>query len=233
MTDIIYEDNHLLVVLKPVNMPTQSDSSGDLDLLTCLKDYIKKRDGKPGGAYLGLVHRLDRPVGGLVAFAKTSKAAARLSAQLVTREMHREYLAVVCGITAQEGRLTDFLVKDERSNTSRVVPAGTKNAKEAILNFRRVGLFEGSAAFSLTEVTLETGRSHQIRVQMANAGFPLWGDARYGHGKPTQQIALCARRLRLIHPTLGKEMEFRAPTPEGTPWKWFEALQNQAKTRKP
>ena len=218
---IVYEDNHVLVVIKPANMPSQGDPSGDLDLLTYLKEMLVKRDNKPGSAYLGLVHRLDRPVSGLVVFAKTSKAAARLSEQVKSREMSRRYLAVVCGVAQESGTLRDYLLKDERSNTTRIVDAGHKNAKEAILNYRRIGVFEGSDLFSLVEVELITGRSHQIRIQMTSVGHPIFGDFKYGHGKPGQQIALFARKLRFIHPTQKRVLEFSA-LPRGTPWSLFD-----------
>ena len=240
--EIVYEDNHVLVAIKPANMPSQGDPSGDMDMLTYLKEMIAARDHKPGSAYVGLVHRLDRPVGGLMVFAKTSKAAARLSAQIRAREMGKVYLAVVSGVAPESGTLRDYLLKDGRTNTTRVVGAvdmdkgnasangnvnanrnasANENAKEAELTYRRIGLFEGSAAFSLLEVTIITGRSHQIRAQMAEAGHPLFGDAKYGHGKPGQQIALFASELRFEHPTQRRVMEFKARPPMAMPWTWF------------
>ncbi len=216
---IVYSDNHLLVVVKPPNMPTQADASGDLDLLTCMKTYVKQAFGKPGAVYLGLVHRLDRPVGGLVVLARTSKAAERLSAQVRARTLHRAYVAVARGDAPDAAELTDWLRKDERTNTVSVVPEGTADAKQAQLSLvcpvRREGL-------SLLEVTLHTGRSHQIRVQCAHAGFPLWGDARYGAGQPGQQIALWGAELALEHPTLHEAMRFVSPPPvDAFPWHLF------------
>ena len=221
MSDIpvLYEDNHLLVVCKPPNLPTQADRSGDADLLTLLKEDIKRRYDKPGAVYLGLVHRLDRPVGGLVVFARTSKAAGRLSAQLRDHALGRTYLAIVRGVPPDQARLVDYLVKDESANTVRVADADTPQAKQAILNHRCLAKAEGLA---LLEVSLETGRSHQIRVQLTHAGFPLWGDARYGNGQPGEQIALWGAALRFTHPTRGQSMCLTTPPPESQPWTLFQ-----------
>lgn len=215
---VLYEDNHLLIVCKPPNLPTQADRSGDPDLLTLLKADVKRRYAKPGEVYLGLVHRLDRPVGGLVVFARTSKAAGRLSAQLRGHALGRTYLAVVRGAPPDRARLEDFLLKDEASNTVRVADADTPQAKRAILNHRCLARAEGLA---LLEVTLETGRSHQIRVQLTHAGHPLWGDARYGNGRPGEQIALWGAALRLTHPTRGQPLCLTAPPPDLQPWTLF------------
>ena len=216
---VVYEDNHLLIVCKPPNMPTQSDPSGDPDLLTVMKGYLTEKYRKSGEAYLGLVHRLDRPVGGLVALAKTSKAAARLSEQVRTKTMDRRYLCVVRGDAPEEGELTDWLLKYAGTNTVHVVPAGRRGAKEARLSFRRLASREG---MSLLLVRLYTGRSHQIRVQLSHAGFPLWGDARYGGGRPGQQIALWGAFLSLDHPTKKARLQFTAlPPADGEPWRLF------------
>ena len=216
---VVYEDNHLLIVCKPPNMPTQSDPSGDPDLLTVMKAYLKEERGKPGEAYLGLVHWLDRPVGGLVALAKTSKAAARLSEQVRAKTMGRRYLTIVRGDAPEEGELTDWLLKYAGTNTVHVVPPGRRGAKEARLSFRCLARREG---MSLLLVRLYTGRSHQIRVQLSHAGFPLWGDARYGGGRPGQQIALWGAFLSLAHPTRKEEMHFTAlPPADGEPWRLF------------
>ncbi|MDR3085434.1 MAG: RluA family pseudouridine synthase [Christensenellaceae bacterium] len=216
---ILYEDNHLLVALKPANMPVQADASRDQDLLSELKGYIKLKYQKPGAVYLGLVHRLDRPVAGLVAFARTSKAAARLSAQLQRHEMGREYLCVVRGIAPKGGSAEHYLLKDEKTNTSSVVTAQTPGAKRAELDFERLGSCDG---LSLLSVRLKTGRSHQIRVQMKALGFPLWGDSRYGGGRPGEPIALYAYRLRLKHPVTGEELHLEAPPPESFPFSKFQ-----------
>jgi len=215
---ILYMDNHVLVTVKPPNMPTQADDSGDPDLLSCMKAFVKQACGKPGEAYLGLVHRLDRPVGGLVALARTSKAAARLSAQVRARALERGYLAVARGDAPDAAELTDWLRKDPRTNTVSVTPPNAPEAKQARLSLACLARREG---LCLLRVTLHTGRSHQIRVQCAHAGYPLWGDARYGGGQPGQQIALWGATLRFEHPTLREPLAFHAPQPEREPWSIF------------
>ena len=159
---VIYEDNHLLVVEKPVNMPVCEDESRDKDLLNVLKEYIKEKYSKPGNVYLGLVHRLDRPVGGVMVFAKTSKAASRLSKQVSGHELEKTYVAVVCGKVPESGKCFDYLIKDKNKNMSYVTDK--EHGKEARLSYKRLGYKDG---FSLVEVHLETGRSHQIRVHFA------------------------------------------------------------------
>lgn len=216
--EILYEDNHLLIVVKPPNMPVQADSSGDDDLLSALKRYIAEKYAKPGAVYLGLVHRLDRPVGGVMVFARTSKAAARLSETFRTHEQDRRYLAVVEGAIDAPRDLTDHLLKDERTHSSRVVPAGTPGAKEARLTTTPLACADG---LTLCDVRLYTGRSHQIRVQHAHAGHPLWGDARYGHGRPGRQLALWAYALTLEHPTKHERMGFIARPPKDGIWAGF------------
>ncbi len=215
---VLYEDNHLLAVEKPVNMPCQADDSGDLDLLTLMKDYLKEKYQKPGQVYLGLVHRLDRPVGGVMVFARTSKAAARLSQQIRLGQVDKTYLAVVRGAPPQAQRLTDYLIKDARTNSSRVC-APDAGGKFAALSYRRCGQADG---LSLVRVALETGRSHQIRVQMAHAGYPLWGDSRYGGGKPGQQIALWCAQMALTHPTLKTPLCVSCLPPDRDPWSLFD-----------
>lgn len=211
MPEIVYEDNHLLVAVKPPNQLTQGDETGDLSLLDELKGYIKRKYDKPGEVYLGLVHRLDRPVGGLVAFARTSKAASRLSEQLRAHAMEREYLAVVPERSADgsplpdAGALTDWLVKDERAGGVTVADEPVPGAQEARLRFDALARARGTA---LVHVRLETGRKHQIRVQMARAGFPLLYDMRYGAGERGQSVALWGAALRLSHPTQRTRMTF-------------------------
>lgn len=198
MPKIIYEDNHILVAVKPPNMLSQADKTGDADMLTCMKDYIRTTYNKPGNVYLGLVHRLDRPVGGLMVFAKTSKAARRLSEQMRKHHLGREYLCVVTGPVKDSFTRIDYLLKDERLNKVVVCEADVKGAQEAVLHGKCIARREGTA---LCAIRLETGRNHQIRVQMADYGAPLWGDNRYGNGIPGQQIALWGYRLTLEHPT--------------------------------
>jgi len=199
MVKIVYEDNHVLVAVKPPNMLSQADQTGDTDILTELKEYIRIKYDKPGNVYLGLVHRLDRPVGGLMVFAKTSKAASRLSAQMRKHDMGREYLCVVTGDVKDAFTRVDYLVKDEKLNRVVVCDSDTKGAQEAVLHGKCLARRDGTC---LCAIRLETGRSHQIRVQMADYGAPLWGDNRYGRGIPGQQIALWGYRLTFEHPTL-------------------------------
>ena len=214
----VYEDNHLLVVVKPQGQLTQSDETGDLSLQDECKQYIKEKYQKPGEVYLGLVHRLDRPVGGLVAFARTSKAASRLSEQLRVHHMEREYLAVVEGDDLPaRGDLRDWLLQGE-DGLVRVVPEGTPGAKEARLRYERLGARDGTA---LVHLRLETGRKHQIRVQLSHLGYPIRYDMRYGHGERGRDIALFGAVLRLTHPTLKKEMTFTA-CPENPAFRPYE-----------
>jgi 23S rRNA pseudouridine1911/1915/1917 synthase len=216
--NILYEDNHVLVVVKPVNMPVQSDVSGDADLLGELKAYVKEKYNKPGEAYLGLVHRLDRPVGGVMVFARTSKAASRLSEQFGSKSAVKKYAAIVMWRAGGDAELTDWLLKDESTNTSRVVLEGTPGAKRAELRYR---VFESQGGLSLLDVELLTGRPHQIRVQLLNAGFPIWGDARYNmESVPGQQIALWAYELTFSHPTKKEPMRF-INLPSGGIWEGF------------
>ena len=210
---VLYEDNHLLVVEKPANVPVQADASGDEDLLTACKGYIKEKYAKPGEVCLGLVHRLDRPVGGVMVFARTSKAAARLTEQFSAHRARKRYAAIVEGSAPGEGRLADFLWKDERTNTTSVVPEGTPGAKLAKLSFRTLAR-EGD--LSLLDVDLQTGRPHQIRVQLSHAGFPIHGDQRYNPAAQVgEQIRLWAYALTIVHPTLKEEMTFYALPPFG------------------
>ena len=218
MIKAVYEDNHLLVSVKPQGQLTQSDETGDLSLQDECKQYIKEKYQKPGEVYLGLVHRLDRPVGGLVAFARTSKAASRLSEQLRTHHMEREYLAVVEGEDLPaRGDLRDWLLQGE-DGLVRVVPEGTPGAKEARLHYERLGAREGTA---LVHLRLETGRKHQIRVQLSHLGYPICFDMRYGHGERGRDIALFGAVLRLTHPTRKEDMTFTA-CPENPAFRPYE-----------
>lgn len=207
--DIRHCDNHLLVAVKPPNLPAQADISGDEDMLTRMRAYIKETYDKPGNVYLGLVHRLDRPVGGLMAFARTSKAAARLSAQLRDHAMRRTYLAVVRGNAPPSARLEDMLDR----------PDGPP--QRAALRYEALG---GRDGLALLAVELETGRKHQIRRQLSMAGLPIWGDARYGGGRPGEQIALWGARLSLEHPTTRERLSFIARPPQGFPWSEFNNI---------
>ena len=206
MLNILYEDNHLLVLIKEPNVPMMEDASQDLDLLSMAKAYLKEKYQKPGNVYLGLVHRLDRPVGGVCVLAKTSKAAARLSRQMQNNEWQKEYLAVIeAHNIPAKGELRDYLLKDSKTNMVKVAPEG----KLAILDYE---VIKENKDLSLVRVLLKTGRSHQIRVQFASRHWPLYGDQRYNpQAKKGQQIALWAYRLSFIHPTLKKRLSFTAP----------------------
>ena len=209
MCKIVYEDNHLLIVEKPPNLLTQGDETGDRCLLDVMKQYVKQKYQKPGDVYLGCVHRLDRPVGGLVAIARTSKAASRLSEQLRSHQMRRDYLAVVeAAELPTNGDLHDWLLKGDQV---RVVPADTPDAQEALLHWTKLAQADGRA---LLHIQLETGRKHQIRVQLAHAGWPIVQDMRYGHGQPGEPIALWGALLTLTHPTRKEIMTF-ASNPQG------------------
>lgn len=222
MINILYEDNHLLIVEKPVNVPVQEDRTKDLDLLTMLKRYIKEKYNKPGNVYLSLVHRLDRPVGGVILFAKTSKAASRMSDLVRRRALERKYLAIVRGkVKKDSDTLHHFLLKNHRKNQVSAVRKGTKKAKEAILHYETL---DRTHSLSLIKVVLETGRSHQIRVQLSEIGHPLYGDQKYGRkqNKIGQQIALWAYELSFIHPVQKKEITIRSKPPKTFPWNEFQ-----------
>lgn len=213
---IIYEDNHLLVVLKPINIPVQEDDSKDLDMLTYLKKYLKEKYNKPGNVYLGLVHRLDRPVSGIMVFAKTSKAASRLSEQIRNHTFKKEYMAVLCGKTPKKDILVDKLLKNPKTNTTVVSEKG----KESILSYE---LIKYKNNYSLVKINLETGRSHQIRVQFSSRGYPLYGDQRYNkNALPKQQIALFANKLEFIHPVTKEKLFFEEELPDFEPWNIFK-----------
>lgn len=205
---VIYEDNHIIVVEKPVNIPSQGDKTGDKDMLTIIKEYIKEKYNKPGDVYLGLVHRLDRPVGGVMVFAKTSKAASRLSEQVRIKEFKKTYLVIVNGkFDKNKGILEDYLLKNEKTNTSKVVKEGTKNSKYAKLDYE-VLKYDKELNLSVLKILLHTGRHHQIRVQLSSRGHSIYGDQKYGgrgHGK---QIALWAYKLQISHPVSKEKMEF-------------------------
>ena len=215
--NVLYEDNHLLVVEKPVYMPVCEDESRDLELLTVLKEYLKKKYQKPGNVYLGLVHRLDRPVGGVMVFARTSKAASRLSREVANHELEKVYLAVVEGKVPEQGEMVDYLVKDKKKNQSYVTDK--QHGKEARLHYKRLNYCDG---FSLVEVHLETGRSHQIRLQFSSRGFPLVGDAKYNlHHDGKTSIALFAKKLSFYHPITKEKLSFELNEPKRYPFNLF------------
>ncbi len=201
--DVIYEDNHLLVVNKPANVPMQEDSSKDLDLLSLAKNYLKEKYNKPGNVYLGLVHRLDRPVSGVCVFAKTSKAASRLSKQVSEHTLKKEYLAVVYDNNLKdEDTFKDKLLKDTKRNLVKVDSNGKDSSLDYVVLNRKDNL-------ALVKVNLHTGRSHQIRVQFSSRNHPLWGDQKYNkQAKVGEQIALHAYRLTFKHPTTNEILAF-------------------------
>ncbi|MBQ6217252.1 MAG: RNA pseudouridine synthase [Erysipelotrichaceae bacterium] len=209
---VIFEDNHLLVVEKPANVPMQEDSSKDEDLLSIAKAYIKEKYNKPGEVYLGLLHRLDRPVGGVCVFARTSKAAARMSKQIGEHSFKKEYLAVVCDNGLKDsGHFEDKLLKDHRTNTVKVDPKG----KQASLDYE---VLKRKDNLALVRVYLHTGRSHQIRVQFSSRNHPLWGDQRYNKKAIAgQQIALWSNRITFTHPISGETLSF-VSEPHGYPF---------------
>ncbi|NLM26418.1 MAG: RNA pseudouridine synthase [Firmicutes bacterium] len=221
---IIYEDNHLLVVVKPPNMLSQGDRTGDLDLLSILKQDLKIRYQKPGNVYLALIHRLDRPVGGLMVFAKTSKAAGRLNKQFQKRSLGKTYLAVVHGKLAKpSARLVHYLRKDQRTNLVTCSETPIPGGKEGILSYQ---VLAEAAECSLVEVQLYTGRSHQIRTQLAAIGHPILGDHRYGRQEPGVSIALWAYQLEFIHPTTKEKLVFKRLPEAKYPWNLFEHCLN-------
>ncbi len=207
--EVIYEDNHIIVVKKEPNIPSQADKTEDIDMLTIIKQYLKEKYNKAGNVYLGLVHRLDRPVGGVMVFAKTSKAASRLSEQVREKTFRKKYLAVVDGKFEEiKGLLEDYLYKDERNNMSKVVNKEKKNAKLAKLDYE-VLTHNEVKDLSLVKINLHTGRHHQIRVQLSNAGHSIFGDQKYGTRGKGKQIALWAYELTIQHPITKEEMTFK------------------------
>ncbi|MEI6602043.1 MAG: RluA family pseudouridine synthase [Clostridia bacterium] len=227
--DIVYEDNHIVVVNKPVNVPSQADVSGDVDMLSMVKQYIKEKYEKPGDVYIGLVHRLDRPAGGLMVFARTSKAASRLSEQMRSKKIVKKYLAVVSGICpVGDGvtRLEGYIEKDSTTNKVAVYDIKKGDAKFAALEYE---CLQCASPLSLVRVSLETGRPHQIRAQMAHAGLPLYGDQKYGDGRVGQQLALWSNQLSFAHPVTQEVLNFVSPPPQETqPWRVFSTLRQTA-----
>ena len=220
--NVIYEDNHIIVVEKAFNVPTQEDSSKDLDIFNIVKKYIKEKYNKPGEVYLGLVHRLDRPTGGIMVFARTSKAASRLSDMIRKGELHKKYLAVVHGKTKENEKLIHYLSKDEKTHSSYI---DNKNGKESILEYNTLA-YDKENDVSLIEVNLITGRHHQIRVQMSSINHPLYGDQRYGV-QDKKQLALYAYKLEFIHPVKKENMIFKYfPKDEGI-WNLFKDIKEK------
>lgn len=220
--EVLYEDNHIIVVVKPQNIPTQADVSGDMDMLTMVKDYVKEKYNKPGNVYIGLVHRLDRPTGGVMVFARTSKAADRLCEQMREGNFGKRYLAVVLNKPREKRlKLINYLAQNPRTNVVQVVPELTSNARRAELEYE---VLDEKEKVSLVDVKLLTGRKHQIRVQMKNIGCPVYGDVKYGGDKLAKghNLALWAYELKFVHPTTQENMTFKVYPPEDkVPWSVF------------
>ena len=216
MIKIIYEDNHLLVVEKPFNMLTQGDITGDTSVVIELKKYLKEKYNKPGNVYLGLVHRLDRPVGGVMVFAKTSKCAKRLSIEFKNGQIKKTYFAIIIGnIMPEKDALIDYLEKD---NTKNIVKISEKG-KLAKLEYEKLNFIDN---MSLVKIDLITGRPHQIRVQFASRGFPLYGDHRYNKNvKIGSQIAMLSYGIEISHPIKKNKMKFVSKLPTTYPWNIF------------
>ncbi|MGN1213150.1 MAG: RluA family pseudouridine synthase [Christensenellales bacterium] len=220
--NIIYEDNHLIVVVKPQNVPSQKDESGDKDMQTMVKEYLKQTYNKKGEAYVGLLHRLDRPTGGLMVFAKTSKCASRMTEAIKNGELEKKYLTVVVGKPKYEtDYLVNYLKKDAKLNKVTVVPQLEEGAKKAELTYR---VLQSTDKLSLVECKLITGRSHQIRVQMATIGHPVFGDVKYkGDVAKGWNLALWSYKLCFEHPVSHKIMNFVCyPQQDETPWNYFD-----------
>lgn len=211
---ILYEDNHIIVVVKPFNVLSQGDNTGDISIMDMIKNYIKEKYNKPGNVYLGLVHRLDRPVGGIMVFAKTSKAASRLSRDFNNHNIIKQYLAIVKGRVDDSGKLIDFIDKDKQGNSYIC-----KSGKEAILNYMLVDYNEEHDC-SLVAIKLETGRHHQIRIQFSSRGHYLLGDQRYGI-QDNKQICLFSYYLSFIHPVSKEKLEFFELPPNISYWTFF------------
>lgn len=222
-SQILFEDNHLLVINKKVGQLVQGDKTGDESLLELIKNFIKKRDEKPGNVFLGLVHRIDRPTSGLVIYAKTSKALSRLTQMVKNREIKKTYWAIVPKeMIPQTQRLVHYLKKNEKNNKAIVFPKVTDGAKEAILTYKIIKILDN---YQLLEIDLETGRHHQIRAQLSKIAVPIKGDLKYGspRSNPDGGISLHARKLEFIHPVTKENIEIIAPVPQNDAvWKACE-----------
>ena len=219
--NVIYEDNHIIVVVKPQNVPSQADESKDEDMLSLVKAYIKEKYNKPGEAFVGLVHRLDRPTGGIMVFARTSKAANRLSEQIKNGEFVKTYYCVTEGIPKElDGHIVNYLKKVD--NIVKIVPMSETGAKRAETIYN---VLQTNGKNALIKVNILTGRSHQIRVQMANLNVPIYGDGKYGKvNKLTNHLALWAGELSFKHPTKDETLYFKVYPPEEKPWTEFNLL---------
>ncbi len=222
---VVYEDNHLIIVNKTASEIVQGDKTGDTPLSETVKQYIKEKYAKPGNVFLGVVHRLDRPVSGLVVFAKTSKALARLNEMFRNSEVKKTYWAIVKQRPPQdEGELVNYLVRNEKQNKSYAYDKEVKNSKKAVLHYRLIG---HSQNYFLLEVDLNTGRHHQIRCQLAKMGCPIKGDLKYGFARsnPDGSICLHAHRVKFVHPVSKELIDVTAPLPPGNLWNGFEMIE--------
>ncbi len=220
--NILHEDNHIIVVLKPQNVPSCEDESKDENMLSLIKNYIKVKYEKPGNVYVGLVHRLDRPTGGVMVFAKSSKAASRLSEQMKNGDFEKKYFAILSGSPREKkATLKNYVKKNVINNMVYVCPPTTEGAKFAELDYE---ILDEKAGLSLAEIRLHTGRTHQIRVQMSAINCPVYGDMRYGGEKAKKgNLSLWAYYLAFTHPVSKERMVFRVQPPkEVTPWQTFD-----------
>ena len=222
---VVYEDNHLIIVNKTASEIVQGDKTGDTPLSETVKQYIKEKYAKPGNVFLGVVHRLDRPVSGLVVFAKTSKALARLNEMFRNSEVKKTYWAIVKQRPPQdEGELVNYLVRNEKQNKSYAYDKEVKNSKKAVLHYRLIG---HSQNYFLLEVDLKTGRHHQIRCQLAKMGCPIKGDLKYGFARSNPDCSIClhAHRVKFVHPVSKELIDVTAPLPSGNLWNGFEMIE--------
>lgn len=226
--NILYEDNHIIIIDKKPGEIVQGDKTGDIPLSETVKAFIKERDFKPGNVFLGVVHRLDRPVGGAVIFAKTSKALSRLNEMLRRGEIHKTYWALTAGNPPQEeGELLHYITTVEKNNKSYASATPKSGAKEARLRYR---VLSRGDKYNLLEINLLTGRKHQIRVQLSAIGCPIKGDLKYGdrRSNPDGSISLLARNIQFIHPVSGKEINVTAPIPQQMPWTALAPVKNHS-----
>lgn len=226
---VLYEDNHLIVVNKTVSEIVQGDKTGDIPLSETVKEWIKEKHNKPGNVFLGVTHRLDRPVSGAVVFAKTSKALPRLNEMFRNGEVKKSYWAIVKKMPpAEEGILEHYLVRNEKQNKSYAYTAERKNSKRAVLHYK---LIAHSDNYYLLEIDLKTGRHHQIRCQLAAIGCPIRGDLKYGFDRSNKDggISLHARKVSFVHPVSQKQIDVVAPVPDDALWKAFEKIEGGQK----
>ena len=219
MMQVVYEDNHIIIVYKESGEIVQGDKTGDTPLAETVKEYIKEKYHKPGNVFLGVVHRLDRPVAGLVVFARTSKALSRLNEMFRKGEVHKTYWTITQNVPAEEtGTLTNWMTRNEKQNKSYAYDREVPGAKKAVLKYRVIG---HSARYHLLEITLLTGRHHQIRCQLAHIDCPIKGDLKYGarRSNPDGSISLLSHRVQFIHPVSGKEIDVISPLPEDKLWR--------------